>query len=178
MRSNTDFSKTPPFLYLWDDIGIRFYFYSLEFFYQNPILLFGINTYQFLIIGIFWKITEKDFNDTSFPIVLIGVDPNNWILSNNLLLILKTFMNIFTWTSGCIKYTDWIIILIYWSCIWPHLWFFNWSNVLTTFLIIHFSPWQNLCFFLAMTYFSLLCLSSISSLIELSVSVVTFTLNW
>ena len=82
-------------------------------------------------------------------------------------------MNIFTWTSGCIKYTDWIIILIYWSCIWPHLWFFNWSNVLTTFLIIHFSPWQNLCFFLAMTYFSPLCDSSISSQAEISESVVT-----
>ena len=44
------------------------------------------------MFGILWKITERDFNDPTFP-KHIGVDPNNWIFSNDFFVILKKYHN-------------------------------------------------------------------------------------
>ena len=94
-----------------------------------------------------WQLTVRNFNDPFFPNYCISVDRNNWIFSNDFVLNLNNIIKMVTWTSGCIKLTDWIIILTYWSCIWPHFFSFKRSNILTTYFIIHFSTSQISCLF-------------------------------
>ena len=79
---------------------------------KNPIFLFCINPYQFQMFGILWKITERDFIDPYLPNGHMSVHLTNWIFSNDLFLVLKNIIKFFTWTSGCIKFTNRIIFFI------------------------------------------------------------------
>ena len=120
-----------------------FCLYSLGLFLiKKPIFLFCINSYHFLIIGILWQVNVRSFSDPSFPNISIRIDPNNWILGNILVLILKNVINIATWTSGCIKFTDRIIISSYWSCTWTHFASSNESTSSPPILAFILSPSQ------------------------------------
>ena len=91
-----------------------------------------MNTYKFKKIIILWQVTLSNFNDPELPNYFISVYPNIQILSNNSVLILKTIINIVTWTSESIKSTEQIIIVIYIICTWTNLYLFNRSNIITT----------------------------------------------
>ena len=100
--------------------------------------------------------------------------PNNWIFGNNSVLIIKNIIIIVTSTSGCIKYTYQMIIFIYRLCTLPHFWFFGWRDIITTYFNISFVTVTHFMHvFSAMTFFPLLCFSSTSSLVEISVFVVS-----
>ena len=85
------------------------------------------------------RITERNFNDLPLKNCFISVDPNNRILSNNLVLILKYVTNTVTWTSGFVKSTDQIFIVIsYRNLIRPRFYFFDRIIISTTNFIVYF----------------------------------------
>ena len=80
----------------------------------------------------------KEFKYPSLSNWFISVKPNNWSLCNNFVHILKDVINIVTWKSECIKFSHIIITSIYWFCTLTQLYFFNWRNIITTYISIKF----------------------------------------
>ena len=101
------------------------------------------------MIGILCQVTERNFNEPPLPNFLMSVDPNSRIFSNNLVLFLRYFINTTTCTSGLIKPTDQIVIIIIDRiCTWHHFFVFNRIIITTTNVIMYFIIYITFPYFL------------------------------
>ena len=99
----------------------------------------------------FWCLKLSVISNTDFSIA-----PPSLYLWFDLFLILKNIIIFFTWTSGCIKFTNQIIFFIYrlWTWPWNNFYLLDQNNILATSFIIqsftftNYGSFRILCFIL------------------------------